>query len=391
LVLKLQWEREKFKLEEPMAFDVPLAPRTTFRVGGPADALARPRSVEELIRLIRFARAGGIPITILGGGANIVVSDAGVRGLVILTTGLDGIRREENHLYAGAGMPISDVSAFAARQDLAGLAFIYAMPGTTGGAIWMNARCYDGEIAPILREVRYLDLEDSGETGASGAPGAGGGARVGAIGERKGGGAGVEAIGGREDAGGGARVGAIGERKGGDARVEAVGEREGGGAGVEAIGGRKGVRPPEDHEIGVYRVVPEDFSYKISPFQDGRRVILEGVFELTPAAGRDLWSEMLDHEDDRRRKGHFDAPCAGSIFKNDRTFGEPSGRIIDRLGLRGTQIGGARVSDIHGNIIVNTGTATARDIRTLTDLVRDRVAAETGYSLEPEVLFIGEW
>lgn len=331
-MLKLQWEREKFKLEEPMEFDVPLAPWTTFRVGGPADALARPRSEEELIRLIRFARKSGIPITVLGGGANVVVGDAGIRGLVILTTGLDRIRREENRLYVGAGKPISDASAFAAEHGLAGLAFIYAMPGTTGGAIWMNARCYDGEIAPILREVRYLDIEGCGE---------------------------------REDLHGAARAGAFGERR--------------------------GARPPGDHAVGVYQVVPEDFSYKISPFQDGRRIILEGVFDLAPSGGRDLWSEMRDHEDDRRRKGHFDAPCAGSIFKNNRAFGEPSGKIIDRLGLRGTQVGGARVSDLHGNIIINTGTASAGDIRTLTELVRERVRAETGFILEPEVLFIGEW
>ncbi|TVR67348.1 MAG: UDP-N-acetylmuramate dehydrogenase [Spirochaetaceae bacterium] len=299
---------EKFKPDCPVEYGTPLAPYTTFRVGGPAEVLAHPRNVEELARLVRFQKEAGVPLTVLGGGANVVVSDRGIRGLVVHTGKLHGIRHEGTTLYVAAGTPISEAAAYAADHDLGGLAFIYAMPGSTGGAIWMNARCYDGEIAPILEKTRYLSLEEH-----------------------------------------------------------------------------------DFCTVGTYQTRREEFGYKISPFQRGTRVILEATFRLTPGRRSLLWEEMRDHEEDRRRKGHFLAPCAGSIFKNNRAFGAPSGRIIDQLGLRGRQHGGARVSDLHGNIIVNHGNATAREIRELVEYVQQQVELERGIRLEPEILFLGEW
>ncbi len=301
---------QKIKVSTPVRFNVPLANYTTFRVGGPADALAEPVSVEEMADLLAVCSAAEIPVTVLGGGANVVVSDRGIRGMVMLTTGLRQITCQGTQIRAAAGTTISEVSAFAAERNLQGLEFIYAMPGTTGGAVWMNARCYDGEIAAILTEVTTLP-----RVATSDAP----------------------------------------------------------------------------SQLDVYRVRPEDFAYKISPFQDGSRVIIDALFQLTPGSRDALWEVMRAHEEDRRAKGHFDAPCAGSIFKNNRDFGAPSGQIIDRAGLRGTQIGGARISDGHGNIIVNTGNATARDIRKLVELVQRRVLEHSGFALEPEVLFPGEW
>lgn len=312
IVLKLQRKLEKFKVDHTvecaLEYDVPLAPLTTFRVGGPADALARPRSAADVASLVYAARALDIPLTILGGGANVVISDAGIRGLVLHTGELRWLRREGTTVSTGAGTPVSDAAAFAADNDLEGLSFIYAMPGSTGGAVWMNARCYDGEIAPVLESVRYISL-----------------------------------------------------------------------------------REPDPEIIRVYRTRARDFSYKVSPFQDGSRVILEAIFALKPGDGEDLWQRMRDHEADRRQKGHFDAPCAGSIFKNDRAFGAPSGRIIDEAGLRGQSRGGAQVSQRHGNIIINRGNATATDIRNLVVYVQERVRHERGILLEPEVLFLGEW
>lgn len=268
--------------------------------------LAFPRSPEELEELIRVASEFDIDMTILGGGANVVVSDEGITGIVIVTTELNTISTVGSTVTACAGAPISTVAAYAAERDLAGLDWIYAMPGSVGGAVWMNARCYGGEISEILLSVAYID-----------------------------------------------RFGAV----------------------------------------GVYKPQPEDFSYKRSPFQDGRRIITAATFRLTEApGGREfLWKRMFEIERDRREKGHFAAPCAGSIFKNDRNIGEPSGKIIDRLGLRGLRRGGAQVSPNHGNIIVNTGEATARDIRDLVTEIKDRVYRETGHLLDPEVLFLGEW
>jgi len=302
----LQRTLENFNLTVPVRYEEPLADYTTFRVGGPAEAIVFPRSGNELSAVLRLLAGPQIPVTILGGGANVVISDRGIRGVVIHTGGLDRLASGGGTVYAGAGRAISEVAAFAADRDLAGLEWIYAMPGSVGGAVWMNARCYGGEIAEVIGPVSYVTLD--------GTP-------------------------------------------------------------------------------GRYTPDPGDFAYKVSPFQNGDRIITEVAFRLTEShgAGADLWKRMKEIEGDRRGKGHFDAPCAGSIFKNDRRYGEPSGRIIDRLGLRGLRRGGAQISPKHGNIIINTGTATAGEIRSLVTEVADRVYGETGFLLDPEVLFLGEW
>ena len=297
---------KNINLRVPLRYDAALADYTTFRVGGPADVLALPRTEAELYDVVAVAATADIPLTILGGGANVVVSDAGIRGIVLVTTELSRITIEGTIITAGSGAAISAVAATAADNELAGLDWIYAMPGSAGGAVWMNARCYGGEIADVLSSVSYID--------------------------------------------------------------------------------KSGAR-------GIYKPVAADFDYKISPFQDGRRIITSISFFLSAEKGmrEELWERMRGIEADRRSKGHFDAPCAGSIFKNDRRIGEPSGAIIDRLGLRGLGRGGARISPNHGNIIINTGAATAGDIRALVTEVQDRVYRRLGHNLEPEVLFIGEW
>ena len=102
-----------------------------------------------------------------------------------------------------------------------------------------------------------------------------------------------------------------------------------------------------------------------------------------------LQREMRSYARDRYNKGHYDGPSAGSVFKNDRRFGRPSGEIIDSLGLRGYRIGGAKVSDKHANIFINAGAATATDFRRLIDMVRDRVRDAYGFELEREVQYVG--
>jgi UDP-N-acetylmuramate dehydrogenase len=100
---------------------------------------------------------------------------------------------------------------------------------------------------------------------------------------------------------------------------------------------------------------------------------------------------MEKNRQDRERKGHYRYPSAGSVFKNNREWGKPAGKIIDELGLRGLRRGGAAVADYHGNIIINTGNAVATDIRGLVETVRDKVYTALGICLEPELLFVGDW
>jgi UDP-N-acetylmuramate dehydrogenase len=135
----------------------------------------------------------------------------------------------------------------------------------------------------------------------------------------------------------------------------------------------------------------EDFSYKKSPFQQREVLILSARFAVEFRESKDIYKEMEGHRLDRNDKGHYRLPSAGSAFKNNRDFMEPTGRIIDQLGLRGLGIGGAQVAPWHGNFIVNTGNATANDIRVLMNEVARRVKEERGFDLESEILFVGEW
>ena len=277
---------------------------TTFRVGGPADVYARPAHRDDVIALIAAAGSHGVPWFVLGGGANILVADAGIRGIVIDMRSIAHCSHHGTTLAAGAGLPVSDAAAYAADHGLAGLDFIYSMPGSIGGAVWMNARCYDGEIYPILDSVEIVTPDGACDT---------------------------------------------------------------------------------------YNPRREDFDYKRSPFMTNSAIMTEVTLRLDHGDPEQLWRVMREHEADRCAKGHFIAPCAGSVFKNNRAFGSPSGAIIDGIGMRGTTIGGAKVSDLHANIVINTGNATATDIRRLIERIHDEVERRLGYDLEPEVLYVGDW
>ncbi|CAG0962691.1 partial UDP-N-acetylenolpyruvoylglucosamine reductase, partial [Gammaproteobacteria bacterium] len=138
--------------------DEPLAPRTTFRVGGPADLLVEARTIDELLEFVRLARAHQVPLFILGNGSNILVRDGGMRGLVI-----------ENHcdhfalniassiLHVESGTSLPGIANRLARQGVSGLEWAIGVPGTLGGAIVGNAGAHGGCIADNLLQVNILD------------------------------------------------------------------------------------------------------------------------------------------------------------------------------------------------------------------------------------------
>ena len=136
---------------------------------------------------------------------------------------------------------------------------------------------------------------------------------------------------------------------------------------------------------------PSEWRYKVSPFQRMRGVILRAGFRLSPGDPRPIEARMKSHRADRESKGHFLYPCAGSVFKNNRAFGAPTGQLVDSLGLKGRSIGGAQIAPYHGNIVINTGGATARDVRALIELMETEVLRELGLRLEREVILAGEW
>ena len=275
---------------------------TTFRIGGKARWFVVPETVEELFEAIKKAEREGHRHFILGGGANVLFPDDGYDGVVISTEALSEIYFDEKGLlHAGCGAKISDVAKFAVENGKAGIQFFYSMPGSTGGAIYMNARCYNVSIADVLLSTKYLD------------------------------------------------------KSGNICNLETNGA---------------------------------DFDYKVSPFQTNGGIILEGIFAVSNGDSSELKAEMLGYESDRTSKGHFIYPCAGSVFKNNHSFGQPSGKIIDSLGLRGYTIGGAKISEHHANIIVNTGGASAQDVKDLVSFVERKVEERYGFKLEREIIYV---
>ena len=131
--------------------NAPMSRYTTFRVGGPADALFLPASVEELQEALAAAKAEGIPVSLIGNGSNLIVRDGGIRGLVIaLGEPFSELRVEGMQVWAQAGARLSAVAAAAQRAGLAGLEFASGIPGTLGGGCAMNAGAYGGELKDVL-------------------------------------------------------------------------------------------------------------------------------------------------------------------------------------------------------------------------------------------------
>ena len=137
--------------------DAPLRFHTTFRIGGPADLLFYPRNTDEVQKIICMAKEYGEPITLLGNGSNILVRDGGIRGLVIrFGRKMADIRREGTNIIVGAGALLRDVAAFAQKNSLSGLEFACGIPGSIGGAIFMNAGAYDDEMKSVVVSVKTV-------------------------------------------------------------------------------------------------------------------------------------------------------------------------------------------------------------------------------------------
>jgi UDP-N-acetylmuramate dehydrogenase len=145
------FDQERLFLNAPMRF------HTTFCIGGSADLLFYPASIDEVQKIIQAAKSYGEPITLLGNGSNILVRDGGLRGLVIrFNHTMGGITVSGTDMTVGAGALLKDVASFAQRQGLTGMEFASGIPGSIGGAIFMNAGAYDGEMKSIVTQVKTV-------------------------------------------------------------------------------------------------------------------------------------------------------------------------------------------------------------------------------------------
>jgi UDP-N-acetylmuramate dehydrogenase len=135
--------------------DEPLGRFTTMRVGGPADLFATVHNVHELRAILRFARSRQIPYTLLGRGSNVVIADAGIRGLVIQNRA-EGSKVDGDRYQAEAGVPMARAATETQRAGLTGLEFGLAIPGTVGGAVWANAGAHESDVAAIIESADVL-------------------------------------------------------------------------------------------------------------------------------------------------------------------------------------------------------------------------------------------
>lgn len=281
-----------------------LAKHCSFKTGGNAQYLYAPPRVENLVTILKLAHSHAIPITILGEGTNVLPPDEMLPHLVIVMTRIRGIRmnKDENTACIMAGESVRHVSAYLARYGKSALEFLYGMPGTIGGALWMNARCYGTEISNVLLRTRGYTMQG------------------------------------------------------------------------------------DEWE---YEYNKDDFAYKRSPFQTTSCVITECEISLCNEDAHELWRTMLDHEMDRRYKGHYSAPCAGSVFKNNYAHGKPAGRILDELGCKSLRVGGATVSTRHANIIITHSTAQSRDVFELSEGMKRQAYDTLSITLEREIVLLG--
>ncbi|WP_404406682.1 UDP-N-acetylmuramate dehydrogenase [Jeotgalibacillus malaysiensis] len=143
--------------------NVPLKDYTYTKIGGNADYLAIPESIEELTKAVTFAKKNNIPWMVLGNGSNVLIQDGGIEGLVILTTSLTNMTIDVEKITVQAGAPIIEVSRAAHDHSLSGLEFACGIPGSVGGAVYMNAGAYGGEIKDVCTHVTVLTPEGSVE------------------------------------------------------------------------------------------------------------------------------------------------------------------------------------------------------------------------------------
>ena len=275
---------------------------TTFKIGGPADLFVEPTTMAELSFALHTIHEFDVPVTIIGCGSNILVKDGGIRGAVVSVRHMTQIMDcNDNTLCIGSGYMLKDASEFAWENGLTGLEFAIGIPGTLGGAVFMNAGAYDGEMSHVVTAVRAVDFQGN---------------------------------------------------------------------------------------IKEYDASHLDFGYRHSVFHDNHEVIGEVIMTLKPGDKAAIKARMDELTEKRESKQPLEFASAGSTFK--RPPGYFAGTLIEQTGLKGLSVGDAQVSHKHAGFVINTGSASAKDVLDLIAEVQRRVYDQHGVHLEPEVRMIGE-
>lgn len=139
--------------------DISLAPYTTFHIGGPCSLLIEPADKQRMIRSLKLVRDADVPYFVLGRGSNLLVPDEGLPCAVIRSCGMNAVKAEGRALYAEAGATLAEIARAAREAGLSGLEFAHGIPGTLGGALFMNAGAYGGEMSQIVTQAEWYDTD----------------------------------------------------------------------------------------------------------------------------------------------------------------------------------------------------------------------------------------
>ncbi|MGE6959361.1 UDP-N-acetylmuramate dehydrogenase [Bacillus thuringiensis] len=279
-----------------------LARYTTMKIGGPADILIVPKHVAGIEKTLQLVKQYKTKWTVIGRGSNLLVSDQGIEGVVIrLGEGLDHLEVEKHKVRVGSGYPLIKLSTLLSRQGLAGLEFASGIPGSVGGAVYMNAGAHKSDISSVLSKALILF---------------------------------------------------------------------------------------EDGTIDWLMNKELEFSYRASVLQTKRPgIVLEAEFQLQAGKREEIVRSMQNNKDYRRETQPWNHPCAGSVFRNP--IPHFAGDLVEKAGLRGYRIGGAQISEMHGNFIVNTGGASAQDVLSLIELIKHTIKDKFDVDMHTEVEIIG--
>ncbi|MBR2082360.1 MAG: UDP-N-acetylmuramate dehydrogenase [Elusimicrobiaceae bacterium] len=279
----------------------PMHTHTTYRTGGNAEVYVYPQTPEQWEFVLKVARSENIPLRVIGFGSNILVSNTGIGGITCSTKKMNRIVVESESITAQAGAPLDKVCELACKAGLVGMEKLSGIPGSVGGAVYMNAGAYGQETADCLEYFDIMDLE-----------------------------------------------------------------------------GRPATLLKSDLKFS-YRKVEG-----LPPC-----IILSAGFKLRKGNFTQLLAARNSVQHSRVEKQPLEFPSAGSVFK--RPVGDYASRLIDAAGLRGLSVGGAKVSEKHAGFIINFNHATAQDIKTLMDQVRQKVKEQFGVELELEQILWGEF
>lgn len=290
--------------------DVPLAPLTTYRVGGPAALLARPRTPADLSRLAAVCRTCELPVLVVGRGSNLLVADDGFAGVAVVLTELQGepgeaigaaIVLDGTVVAAGGAVALPVLARRTAAASLSGFEWAVGVPGTIGGGVRMNAGGHGSDMSSSLLDVDLYDLWR-------------------------------------------------------DERVTLAADRLG-------------------------------LRFRGSDLAD-HQVVLGARLRLA-AGDRERSEREIDQIVRWRRDHQPGGQNAGSVFVNPVPGEVTAGALIDGMGMRGLRLGTAHVSEKHANFIQASDGGRAADVRALMELVREKVAAETGHLMRSEVRLVG--